>query len=173
MTNKINYVLPDLCDAYPDVIQVVDPIFICFGTCESFGGVITTIKCFEDNSLVADAVKEDGEGKVLIVDGGGSTRCGLLGDNLAKEAVDNGWEGIVVYGCIRDVDIINKLNLGVKAINSNPKKSVKQGVGCRDEPVLFGSVGFNPGEFAYGDNNGLIVSRIALEAKNALSTSLI
>ena len=158
----MNYNVPDLCDAYPELIEVVAPIFKCFGARESFGGIITTIKCFEDNSLVADTVKESGENKVLIVDGGGSTRCGLLGDNLAQEAVSNGWQGIVIYGCIRDIDIINRLDLGVKAINANPKKSVKRGMGQRDLPVSFGSVLFNPGEFAYGDNNGLIISRVSL-----------
>ena len=91
----MSYSLPDLCDAYPDLIEVVDPIFMRFGARESFGGIITTIKCYEDNSLVADTVKESGKNRVLIVDGGGSTRCGLLGDNLAKEALSNGWEGIV------------------------------------------------------------------------------
>ena len=161
-TSKLSYSLPDLCDAYPDLIEVVDPIFVRFGARESFGGIITTIKCYEDNSLVADTVKESGKNRVLIVDGGGSTRCGLLGDNLAKEAVSNGWEGIVIFGCIRDVDIINQLDIGVKPINSNPKKSVKRGVGERDHPVTFGSVKFNPGEFAYGDINGLIISRVSL-----------
>ena len=162
MRHNSEYVLPDLCDAYPDAIEVADPIFMCFGSRQSFGGIITTIKCYEDNSLVADTVKESGVNRVLIVDGGGSTRCSLLGDNLAQEAVNNGWEGIVIFGCIRDVDVINRLDLGVKAINSNPKKSVKRGLGEKDQSVAFGSVIFNPGEFAYGDNNGLIVAKNSL-----------
>ena len=154
----MTYVLPDLCDTYPDLIRVVEPIFQCYGANNSFGGRIATIKCHEDNSLVAERVAEPAEGKILIVDGGGSKRCGLLGDNLAKKAVENGWEGIVIFGCIRDVDIINQLQLGVKAIAINPMKSVKRNVGLRDEVVSFGGVNFIPGEYVYGDNNGLIVS---------------
>ncbi|MDA0791423.1 MAG: ribonuclease E activity regulator RraA [Proteobacteria bacterium] len=156
------YVLPDLCDDHPDLVTVAEPVFTSFGARDSFGGRIATIKCHEDNSLVAERVTEPGQGRVLIVDGGGSLRCGLLGDNLAKQAAENGWEGIVIYGCIRDVEIINVLPLAVKALAIHPMKSVKRGVGLIDEDVHFAGVTFRTGEYAYGDSNGLLVSPRAL-----------
>ncbi len=155
-------VLPDLCDEFSDTIHIVTPGFRNLGGRTFFGGPITTIKCFEDNSLVADAVEEPGEGRVLVVDGGGSLRCGLLGDNLAEKASANGWQGVVVYGCIRDVDTIGGIDIGVQALATNPLKSVKRGQGLRDETVTFHGVRFVPGEFAYADNNGIIVSPEAL-----------
>lgn len=151
-------VLPDLCDEFPDQVRVVSPMFRNFGGCRAFGGPVTTIKCHEDNSLVADQVASPGNGRVLVVDGGGSLRCGLLGDNLALKAAENGWQAVVVYGCIRDVDIIARIDLGVQALATHPMKSVKRGAGRLDDIVTFGGVDFVPGEYAYGDNNGLLVS---------------
>ncbi len=101
-----NISTPDLCDQYGEAIQVADPIFRHFGSVQQFGGEVVTIKCFEDNSLVADTVATPGDGRVLVVDGGGSLRRSLLGDNLARKAVENGWAGIVVYGAIRDIEEI-------------------------------------------------------------------
>ena len=154
----MKYVLPDLCDAYPELVRVMTPMFRNFGARLSFGGSITTIKCHEDNSLVAGAVNEAGDGRVLVVDGGGSLRCGLLGDNLAMKAANNDWEGIVIYGCVRDVDALADIELGIQAIASNPMKSIKREIGLRDETVTFGGVDFVPGEYLYADNNGVIVS---------------
>lgn len=161
------YVLPDLCDEYPELIRVVTPLsgnsgFRNFGGRASFGGEIVTIKCFEDNSLVASHVEHAGAGKVLVVDGGGSMRCGLLGDNLALKAADNGWEGVIVYGCIRDVDIMATIDLGVQALASHPMKSVKRDVGLAGQVLTFGGVDFIPGQFVYADNNGIIVAERAL-----------
>lgn len=149
---------PDLCDAFPDLVQVVEPMFINYGGREQFGGQIVTIKCFEDNSLVRDLVAEKGAGKVLVVDAGGSMRRACLGDLLAEKATQNGWEGILMYGCIRDVDAISGLELGVQALGSHPMKTDKKGVGERDIAVTFGGVTFKPGEYLYADNNGVIVS---------------
>ncbi|MBY6189393.1 ribonuclease E activity regulator RraA [Microbulbifer agarilyticus] len=149
---------PDLCDEFPELIQVVEPGFINFGGRETFGGTITTIKCFEDNSLVRDLVAEEGAGRVLVVDAGGSMRRACLGDMLAEKAFDNNWEGILMYGCIRDVDEISQLQLGVQALGSHPMKTEKKGIGERDVAVTFGGVTFNPGEYLYADNNGVIVS---------------
>ncbi|WP_105104170.1 ribonuclease E activity regulator RraA [Microbulbifer pacificus] len=149
---------PDLCDEFPELVQVVEPMFINFGGKEQFGGQIVTIKCFEDNSLVRDLVAEEGAGNVLVVDAGGSMRRACLGDLLAEKAVQNGWEGIVMYGCIRDVDAISGLKLGVQALGSHPMKTDKKGVGERDIAVTFGGVTFKPGEYLYADNNGVIVS---------------
>ncbi len=155
------YVTPDLCDEYPDV-EVVEPMFSNLGGRESFGGEIVTVKCFEDNSVVKQQVDEPGTGKVMVVDGGGSLRCALLGDMLAEKAAGNGWAGIIVYGCIRDIDIIAETPLGVQALATHPRKSIKKGIGELNVPVTFGGVTFRPGEFVYADNNGIIVSARAL-----------
>ena len=152
------FVLPDLCDEFPQFIRVCEPMFRNFGGKPSFGGEIVTIKCHEDNSLVASQVELDGHGKVLVVDGGGSLRCGLLGDNLAARAAQSGWAGIIIYGCVRDVDVIATLPLGVQALAANPMKSVKRNSGLLNETVHFGDVSFVPGQFVYADNNGVIVA---------------
>lgn len=159
----MNYVLPDLCDEYPELVRVMTPMFRNFGARSAFGGPITTIKCHEDNSLIARAVDERGEGRVLVVDGGGSERCGLLGDNLALKAADNDWAGIVIYGCVRDVDALAGIDLGIQAMNANPLKSIKRDIGLRDVLVTFGGVDFIPGEYCYADNNGVIVSAESLK----------
>ena len=153
---------PDLCDEHADVVQVVEPMFVNYGGRESFGGQIVTIKCFEDNSLVRELVSEPGSGKVLVVDAGGSMRRACLGDMLAEKACANGWEGIVMYGCIRDVDQISELELGVQALGTHPMKTEKKGIGERNLPVTFGGVTFKPGDYLYADNNGVIVSTRAL-----------
>jgi len=156
-------VLPDLCDAYPDLVEVVEPMLGTYGGRPAFGGPIATVKCFEDNSVVAERVTEPGEGRVLVVDAGGSRRCGMLGDNLAAQAAGNGWAGVIVYGCVRDVDALARTELGIQALASHPRKSRKQGVGERDVPVTFGGVTFQPGAYCYADRNGVIVAPRALE----------
>lgn len=159
----MHYLTPDLCDAYPELVKVLEPMFSNFGGRDSFGGQIVTIKCFEDNSLVREQVDKDGKGKVLVVDGGGSLRCALLGDMLAEKAAKSGWEGIVIYGCIRDVDVIAQVDLGVQALASHPLRTEKRGIGDLNVPVTFAGVTFKPGEFIYADNNGVIVSPSALK----------
>jgi len=155
-------VLPDLCDAYPDRVRVATPVFRNFGGRSAFGGQIVIVKCYEDNSLVAQQVAQPGLGKVLVVDGGGSLRCGLLGDNLAQQAFENDWQGILVNGCIRDVDIIGTIDLGVQALASHPMKSIKRNVGLLNERLTFAGIDFLPGEYLYADNNGVLVSATAL-----------
>jgi regulator of ribonuclease activity A len=154
----MQYVTPDLCDAYPDLVQVTEPMFANFGGRDSFGGQIVTVKCFEDNSRVKELVEQPGEGKVMVVDGGGSLRCALLGDMLAEKASKSGWEGIVIYGCVRDVDVLAQIDLGVQALASHPMRSSRRGVGELDIAVTFAGVSFRPGEYLYADNNGIIVS---------------
>ncbi|MEE4908923.1 ribonuclease E activity regulator RraA [Pseudomonas alliivorans] len=154
----MHYLTPDLCDAYPDLIQVVEPMFSNFGGRDSFGGKIVTLKCFEDNSLVKEQIALDGKGKVLVVDGGGSLRCAMLGDMVAEQASKNGWEGVLIYGCVRDVDMLAQTDLGVQALASHPKKSEKRGVGELNVPVTFSGVTFKPGDYLYADNNGVIIS---------------
>ena len=156
-----HYVTPDLCDAYPDV-AVVEPMFSNFGGHDSFGGQIVTVKCHEDNSIVKEQVDQDGTGKVMVVDGGGSLRRALLGDMLAEKATKNGWEGIIVYGCVRDVDVLAQTALGIQALASHPMKTDKRGIGDLNVVVTFGGVTFRPGEYVYADNNGIIVSPTAL-----------
>lgn len=152
---------PDLCDAHPE-IQVVEPMFANFGGREGFGGEIVTVKCYEDNSVVKEQVAKPGKGKVMVVDGGGSMRAALLGDMLAEQAADNGWEGLVIYGCIRDVDAIGETDLGVQALGTYPRKTEKRGLGDLNVPVTFGGVTFRPGHYVYADNNGVVVSEKAL-----------
>ncbi len=154
---------PDLCDAYPDQVHVLEPMLFNFGGKESFGGEIVTIKCFEDNSVVKSTAATPGTGKVMVVDGGGSMRKALLGDMIAENAANNGWEGFIIYGCIRDVDIIGSLALGVQALASIPLKTDKRGIGDLNIPVTFGGITFNPGEYVYADNNGVLVSAKALQ----------
>lgn len=159
--------LPELCDQFPELVRVVEPMFANFGGREAFGGEIVTIKAFEDNSLVREQVAQPGEGKVLVVDAGGSMRKAMLGDMLAEKAEQNGWEGIIIYGCIRDVNAIGQLDLGVQALGTHPMKTDKRGLGDLNVPVNFGGVTFTPGEYVYADNNGVLVSAEKLELPNA------
>ena len=152
----------DLCDDHSDHLQIAEPVFGDYGGRIAFGGPITTLKVFEDNSLVREALEQPGEGRVLVVDGGGSLRCALLGDQLAELGESNGWAGVVVNGCIRDSADIGEINIGVKALATHPLKSVKRGVGERDVPVRFAGVQFTPGHILYADEDGLIVSETAL-----------
>lgn len=153
---------PDLCDQHEAELgrglRVVAPMFQRYGGRIAFSGQIVTLKLFEDNSLVREVLGQPGQGKVLVVDGGGSLRCALVGDQLAILAQKNGWEGIVVYGCIRDSGDINQLDIGVRALNTHPQKSIKKGVGDKDIAVTFGGVTFNPGEYLYADEDGVLVS---------------
>lgn len=155
-------VTPDLCDAYPEV-EVLEPIMTNYGGRRAFGGEVVTVKCFEDNSVVKEQVAKPGKGKVMVVDGGGSCRAALLGDQLAEKAAVNGWEGIIIYGCIRDVDEIRRTELGVQALATHPRKTEKRGLGDLNVPVTFGGLRFHPGQHVYADNNGVILANKALE----------
>ena len=148
----------DLCDKYSDDLQILDPVFTDFGGRLDFAGPVSTVKCFEDNSLVRLALEEPGEGRVLVIDGGGSERCALLGDNLAQLAIDNERAGILVFGCIRDSADISQMDVAVKAVNTHPKKSFKKNQGERDVPVRFGGVNFMPGDWLYADLDGVVVA---------------
>ena len=153
----------DLLDDNEDkALQVVQPGFQSYGANKRFSGPISTIKTFEDNSLVREAVAEEGKGRVLVIDSGGSTRCAMLGDMLAEKAMKNGWSGVVIYGLIRDSADINEMAIGVKALGTIPIKSVKRGVGFRDEAVHFHGADFVPGHYLYADEDGIILSAEAL-----------
>ena len=150
----------DLCDDYIEEIKVALPIGLQdFGDKKSFYGEIVSIKCFENNPLIREVLSKDGSGKVLIVDGGASLRCALMGDNIAEMALENHWEGIIINGCIRDRIAISKLNIGVKALNVNPAKSFKNESGDLNIKVNFANVDFIPGNFVYADEDGIVVSQ--------------
>jgi regulator of ribonuclease activity A len=161
----MSFVTCDLCDDHPEDVRVSEPLFATFGGRDTFGGQIVTVKCHEDNSRVKELLATPGQGRVLVVDGGGSLRCALLGDLIGESAVKNGWEGVIVYGCVRDVDALAGLDLGVQALASIPLKSVRKGVGEVDIAVTFGGVTYRSGEYVYADNNGVIVSAKNLLAK--------
>jgi regulator of ribonuclease activity A len=148
----------DLYDEHGENLQVALPMFNDYGGKSSFCGEIVTVKVYEDNSLVRAALEEKVRDKVLVVDGGESMRCALVGDMLAKLGMENGWQGIIVYGCIRDSDIIRKMEIGLKAIGTNPRKSVKKGAGDRDISVSFAGVVFRTGEYLYADADGIVTS---------------
>ena len=160
--STMSFKTPDLCDEFESElgksVRVVAPMFQRYGGRSSFSGEIVTLKIFEDNSLVREAFGENGQGKVLVIDGGGSLRCALVGDQLAILAKKNGWEGVVVYGCIRDSGDINGIDIGVRALNTHPQKSIKKGAGDRNIAVTFGGVTFHPGEYLYADEDGVLVS---------------
>ncbi len=148
----------DLYDEHGDNLQVCLPMLRHFGGQRNFHGEIKTLKCHEDNSLVAELLGEPGQGRVLVVDGGGSLRCALLGDRLAQKGVDNGWAGVVIYGCLRDAADIGDMPLGAMALAANPRKSVKRDVGEVDLILHFADVTFRPGEWLYADEDGVVVS---------------
>jgi regulator of ribonuclease activity A len=152
----------DLCDDHGDRVQVCEPIFHAFGGRSAFHGSISTVRCFEDNSRVKEAVESPGEGRVLVVDGGGSRRRALLGDKLGLAAVSNGWAGVIIHGCIRDSAELGRMALGIRALGTMPLRSDKRGEGARDVPVRFAGVTFRPGEFTYVDEDGVIVSATTL-----------
>lgn len=150
--------LPDLFDLYPEQLQLAEPLFNDYGGKLIFSGEIVTVSCFNDNSKVKELVATDGTGKVMVVDGKGSTTRALLGDMLAEQAVANGWQAIVINGCIRDAGTIATLPLGVKALGCNPIKTEKLGIGEINTNISFAGIEFVAGQYIYGDANGLAVS---------------
>lgn len=154
----------DLYDDHSDRVQVCDPIFRDFGGHARFCGPIATVKCFEDNSQVKAVLGEPGAGRILVVDAGGSLRCAMLGDLIAASAVENGWSGVLLFGCVRDAAEIAGMALGVKALAANPRKSERRGEGQREIPVRFAGVCFRPGDYLYCDEDGILVSPEALKA---------
>jgi len=148
----------DLYDIHGEQLKICSPILRHFGGHRAFQGSIATLKCFEDNALVRDQLSQPGQGRVLVVDAGGSLRCAMLGDQLAQLAVDNGWAGILMFGSIRDSVEIADMPLGVLALATQPRKSVKRGTGEVGGSVNFADVTFNPGEWLYADEDGVVVS---------------
>ena len=153
----------DLCDEYGGQVQVAEAIgFRHFGGRKTFWGQIVTVKCYEDNSLVRVAVSQNGRGQVLVVDGGGSLHCALVGDIIAGLAQQNEWAGLLIYGAIRDSEDVAAIDIGVAALGTNPRKSGKKNEGTANIPLYFAGISFVPGHSIYVDADGIVTSAAAL-----------
>jgi len=161
--------LADLCDDHissPQRLSVVTPnLFTSYGKLTKFHGQIETVRCFESNPIVRNVLSTPGNNRVLVIDGGGSNRVAILGDQITKLAVDNKWAGIIVNGYIRDSAIINEMDIGVKALGTHPVKSIKDYIGEESVDVNFGGVEFKPGQYVFSDEDGIIVSAVPLTSK--------
>jgi regulator of ribonuclease activity A len=158
----------DLCDANEDKLadgslQILSPRFQPFGKHTRFAGPARTLKVFEDNVLVRAALETPGEGSVLVVDGGGSLRCALVGGNLGVLAQKNGWAGIVINGCVRDSAELKQCEVGIRALATHPRRSIRKGLGERDLTVDIDGVSLRPGDWVYADEDGVLVSRVKLD----------
>jgi regulator of ribonuclease activity A len=147
----------DLADEIGPEIRSCDTQFTQYGGRSEFVGRITTVKCFQDNALLKSVLGEPGNGGVLVVDGDASVHTALVGDLIAELGRGNGWSGIILNGAVRDAAVLRTLDIGIKALGSNPRKSTKTGVGERDVPLHIGGVTFHPGELVYSDDDGVVV----------------
>jgi regulator of ribonuclease activity A len=148
----------DLCDAHADELQVLPPGLLRLGGAPAFSGTVTTLKVFEDNALVRTVLSTPGEGRVLVIDGGGSVRSALVGGNLGQLAQQNGWSGIVVWGAVRDTLELAECQIGVRALATNPRRSARTGAGERDVPVTLGNITVAPGMWMASDADGVVVA---------------
>lgn len=148
----------DIWDAYADELTLLNLNLKSFGKKTSFYGEVITLKLYEDNSYVRKILTESGKNKVLVIDGGGSRRCALVGDQIAKLAVVNNWEGIIVYGCIRDSKVINEMEIGIKALGTCPVKSIKRDVGILGEDLLIKGTTIKQGQYIYADEDGVLLA---------------
>ncbi len=157
----MTFTTANLCDQYSSTtsFQIAEPIFKAFGAKSFFSGQISTIKVFEDNILIRKLLEQKVSQRILAIDGGGSHRCALLDENLASAACKNGWQGIIIYGCIRDADAINQLDIGIRALHTHPLKSHKKGSGELDNTLTFAGVHFKVDHYLYADNDGIIISQ--------------
>ena len=151
--------LPDICDQFEDRVQLIDVEFKDFGGRACFYGEIATVRCYQDNSLVREVLQQNGKGKVLFIDGNGSCQKALLGDQVALLAVNNQWEGVIVYGAIRDVGEIRTMPLGVKALGTSPFKTEKRGAGEQQVSITVNTQVIPPGDYIYADLNGVLISK--------------
>jgi regulator of ribonuclease activity A len=152
----------DLYDRFGDRLRVCAPLFRDFGGRTAFAGEAVTVKCFEDNSRIKGALAEPGNGRVLVADCGSSLRCAMLGDLIAASAVEHGWAGVVLSGCVRDSAALARMDLGIKALGTTPRKSTRRGEGQRDLPVEIGGELVEPGEQIVCDADGIIIARPGL-----------
>jgi regulator of ribonuclease activity A len=154
----MSFTTADLFDEYGPELASCETQFRSYGARERFAGPLATVRCLEDNALLKKVLATPGEGRVLVIDGGGSLRTALMGDMIAGSAVASGWAGVVINGAVRDVVALRELDLGIRALGSNPRKSAKEGAGEADVPVVFGGVEFRPGSWVYADEDGLVVA---------------
>ena len=158
-----NFTVPDICDIHED-IQIGDVFLNSYGGIDKFCGEIQTAKCEHSNSAVKELVEKDGNGKVLFINHTGSELCSMVGDQIAQKAFDNGWNGIITNGYIRDIELIKDISIGVYARNSYPKKTNKSiGIGEINVPIKINNLFINPGEWIYVDSNGWVISKLELE----------
>ncbi len=163
----MNFATCDLCDANEDkladgTLRVLPPVFQAFGKQRKFVGRACTLKVFEDNVLVRAALETPGNGSVLVVDGGGSLRCALVGGNLGQLAQKNGWAGIIVHGCVRDTVELDACDVGIRALHVHPRRSVRKGLGEKDLTVDIAGITVRPGDWIYADEDGVLVSAVPL-----------
>ena len=154
----MTFATADLCDAHPDVVKVCHIPFRSFGQVAAFHGPIRTLSVLDDNALVRQVLERPGQGGVLVVNGGGSLKRALVGDNLARLAIDNGWAGIIVHAAIRDTAVIAAMPVGIKAVGTIPLRADRDAIGELDIPTSFGGVIFTPGDWLYADADGVVVS---------------
>jgi regulator of ribonuclease activity A len=154
----VEFTTADLCDAFPHLVQVAEPLFREYGGIASFAGPIETVRVFEDNALVRQALESNGWGRVLVVDGGGSLRCAVVGANLAELAHSRGWSGILVYGCVRDAAELGRVPVGIRALSTAPRRSEKKGSGERGGILRFAGLEFSPEQHLYADTDGILLA---------------
>jgi regulator of ribonuclease activity A len=153
-----HFTTADLYDQHGDRLRILDPVFRDFGGRTRFAGSAVTVKCFEDNSRIKETLAEAGAGRVLVVDAGGSLRCAMLGDLIAASAIEQGWAGVIIDGCVRDTEALAAMPLGVKARATNPRKSIRRGEGQRDLRIDIAGVRVSPGDWVYADGDGVLIS---------------
>ncbi|AWB68977.1 ribonuclease E activity regulator RraA [Saccharobesus litoralis] len=159
----MEYSTSELCDLYTDMVDVVEPIFSHFGALSAFSGALVTVKCFESNGLIKNVLQQDGQGQVLLIDGGGSIRRALIDAEIAELAASNNWAGIVCHGAVRDVDLIEEIEIGIMALVSIPVGADDDTYGEENIPVNFAGVSFLPQDMLYADSTGIVLSAEALE----------
>ncbi|PXA72578.1 putative 4-hydroxy-4-methyl-2-oxoglutarate aldolase [Vibrio sp. 11986-1-5] len=154
----MNDITPDLCDKYPSEVTLLNLPLQNFGMRSAFWGEIVTVRCYHDNSKVRDVLSQPGKGKVLVVDGNGSCQKALMGDQIAILALENGWEGVIIYGAVRDVVAMSEMDLGIKALGTSPFKTDKRGAGEVNVTLTLHSQMVQPGDYLYADWNGVLLS---------------
>lgn len=156
-------ITPDICDRYESQVTLLDLPLQNYGMRSSFWGEIVTVRCYHDNSKVREVLSQNGKGKVLVVDGHGSRRKALMGDQVAMMAIDNGWEGVIIYGAVRDVVALSQMDLGIKALDACPFKTEKRGVGKVNVALTMHNQMVLPGDYIYANWNGILLSKHALD----------
>jgi regulator of ribonuclease activity A len=154
----VHFTTADLSDAHPESVRVLEPLFRDYGASDHFSGPVETVQVFEDNALVRRTLEGKGDGRVLVVDGGGSLRCALVGGRLAQLARSNGWSGLLINGCVRDLVELARIPIGIRALNATPVRSSKEGKGSVGLAVRFAGVLILPGQMLYADQDGIILA---------------